>query len=150
MARYPGQRDHLERARARLDHMQTRTIGDRDPFDGQGLEDLDRVRAPSSRRNVVVAGQDDDRQAGAADAVDALGELALVGRVWDAAFVNIAGDQDDVHALGQAIIDRLVQPRQVVVQPGVQAGGRIDPAVVFRADVQVGQVEHSDHIGYRL
>src|SRR5262245_56937705 len=130
--------------------LQARAVGDRDTLDCQGLKNLDRVRAAGSRRDVMVAGQDHDRQTSLANALDAFGELSLVRRVRSAAFIHIAGDQYDIGAGVQAHVDRLVQPLQVIDQARVQASRWVDPAMVFHADVQVGQVQQFDHIGYRL
>jgi hypothetical protein len=138
MARDPGQRQDLKRTGTCFDHVQAGALSDCHAFQRQCIEDLDRVRAPGRRRDIVIADQDEDRQASPAQAQNAAGELALVGRVGCAILIHIAGDQYRVSTLGQPILDRFVQPVKVVDQPGVHAAGWVEPAVIFHANVQVG------------
>ena len=48
----------------------------------------------------------------------------------------------------QAVVDDFIQAFEEVAHPAGGAGGRIQPAVVLHADVQVGEVQHADRIAH--
>ena len=109
----------------------------------QGVEDLDGGGAANGVGQVVVADQQEGRDAGLGKAGQAFGELPLLGLGRVPALVGISGEQHQVYVFGQGIFNHLVEGGQEVAQPGGQASRRVGAPVVFDADVQVGEVEYA-------
>ena len=107
-------------------------------------EDVNAGGALGDRRQVVVADEQDHRDARVRDPLDAPRELALVRRVRVARLVRIAREDEDVHALFDRVVADVAQPAQKVHDARVDSGRGVDPPVVFHADVDVGGVEEFD------
>jgi len=109
---------------------------------------------------VVVAGHEEDGDAGPGEAGQALGELPLVRLGGLAALVGVAGEEDQVGLVGDGVGDELVEGAEEVdearrvaqVAPAVlarrePAGQRREvgldegPAVALDADVEVREVD---------
>ena len=115
----------------------------------QRAEDVDAGGALGDRGQVVVAHQQDHRDAGVRDLLDAPRKLALVRGIRVARLVRVAGEDEDVHALLDRVVTDVAQPAQEVHDARVDPGRGVNPPVVFHADVDVGGVEEFDRLhGY--
>ncbi len=110
----------------------------------QRAKDLDAGSSSFLGRQVVIAHQQYDRDTGIGQALDAPGKLAAVGRVGVAGLVGVAGKEDQVHLVLQRILDDLAQPPQKVHDPAIEPRNGIEPAIIFHAYVQIGQMQDSD------
>ena len=91
----------------------------------------------------MVSHQQEDRYARRRDAKEAAGKLPLVSLGRVAALVGVASQQHQVHAVGERIVHNLVQGSQEVAQARRQPGSRVQPPIIFDADMQVGEMEDS-------
>jgi hypothetical protein len=89
----------------------------------------------------MVAYQQEHRNAGVGDPLDPPRKLALVGGVWIARLVGVAGKDEDVHPLVDGVVGKVAEPAQEVHHAGVDPGGGIYPPVVFHTDMNVGGVQ---------
>ena len=67
-----------------------------------------------------------------------------MGGVGVAGLEGISGKDHQVYLVLQAIVDQIIKAVQKVEHPPIDARGRVEPAIVFHADVQVGKVEKAD------
>ena len=137
----PGERNNLDDAVFGGNVVNLRFIGDDDIFHGQRIEDFGAGGASDSVGQVVVADEQEDGDTAAGKPVYPFGEFPLLGLAGFAAFIGVAGKQHQVDVVVQGVIDDLVEGRQNVVLAGGQACRRIDVAVAFNAEVEVGKME---------
>ena len=78
-------------------------------LDGQSIKNLGGGSPADSIRQVVVADEEEDGDAIGGEAVNALGELSLLGLGGLTALIGIAAEEDKVDFVFQGIIDHLVQ-----------------------------------------
>ena len=100
------------------------------------------------RGQVVIAHEQHRGHARIRQPLDAAGKLALIGGAGVARLECVAGKDDQVNLVRQAVFDHLVKAAKKVDHAPVDAGGGINPAIVFHADVKVGQVQHADGFGH--
>ena len=143
----PGQRDDLQRAGAGVHHVGLQAVGGDDVGHGERGEDVEGGGAGGDVWDVVVADEQEHGDVGVREAGDAPCELALVRLRWVAALVGVAGEQDEVYAAIDGIVDELVEGVEEVGEASAEAGGRVGVAVALDADVHVREVE--DTHGYR-
>ena len=143
----PGQGDDLQRAGAGVYHVGLQAFGGGDVWDGERGEDVEGGGAGGDVGHVVVADEQEHGYAGVREACDAPCELALVRLRWVAALVGVAGEQGEVYAAIDGVVDELVEGVEEVGEASAEAGGRVGVAVALDADVHVREVE--DTHGYR-
>ena len=136
--------ERLPAAAGDLDHLFP--VADVDVGHVQRAEDVDAGGALGDRGQVVVAHQQDHRDAGVRDLLDASREFALVRGVRVARLVRVTGEDEDVHALLDRVVADVAQPAQEVHDARVDPGRGVDPPVVFHADVDVGGVKEFDRL----
>ena len=158
----PRQRHHLNVAGPRPHPVRLQRVAHGDVRHLKGREDLDRRGPVGHVGQVVVAHRDEHRDTCLGHASDTAGELTLVGLAGVAGLVGVAGEEDQVNAVVQRVLNGLVQRGQEVQQPGggakvltavyagsegggqrVQVGLGGGPAVILDPYVDVGQVQDS-------
>ncbi len=139
-AQDPGKCDNLNRAATRLDAVGTRHPRHVHPVHFQGGEDLHRGRAAPGVGHAVVANQEEHRQPVGDQAMDAPGELALIGGVGMAGFVGIASEDHEVNAGVQGVVNHAVEAAQEIHHTGAQPGRRVKPAIILDTQVYIGEV----------
>ena len=138
--RHPGEEDRSARG---LDHPALGLVADDDVGHIERAEDVDGGGLLCRAGQVVVA---DEQQGGHAvgQAFDAPGELALLGGFGVARLEGVAGEDDQVGVVRERVVDNLIQPIEEIAHAAGGAGGGIELAVVFHADVQVGEMHEAD------
>ncbi len=74
------------------------------------------------------------------EVADAMGELTLIGRVGVARLEGIAGEDRQIDFMVTRIVDDLVHALDKIDHAIAQAGLGIGLAVIFHADMGVGEV----------
>ena len=115
----------------------------------QRVEYLQRRGPANDVRRVVIAHQQEYRNAGAGKLRHATRELPLVrlGRV--AALVRVAAEEHQVDGVIDGVVHQLIVSVEEVSQAGGKPRLRVHAAVVLDAYVQVGEVQDS-HWGFRI
>ncbi len=75
---------------------------------------------------------------------DAVGELALIGRVGVAGLEGVAREDGQVNLVLAGVLDHLVHAPQKIADAAAQPGLRVGAPVILHADVNVGEVQHAD------
>ena len=114
---------------------------------GERLVNLDARRLDFVGRQVVIADEHDQRRE-PRQVADAVGELALIGGVGAARLEGVAREDRQVNVVLAGEVDHLVHAAQKVADAAAQAGFGVGLAVVFHADVNVGEVQHADRFGH--
>ena len=104
--------------------------------------DIDRCGFGDINWQIVVANQQHGRRQ-LRQGQDAPGEGALVGRVWAAAAKGIAGEYHQIDIMLAGIIDHFVHAPQKIAHTTAQTGIGIDLAVVFHADMHIGEMQNA-------
>ncbi len=94
----------------------------------------------------MVADEEDGGDGRLREAADAPGELPLVGGTGMDGMVGIAAEEDDLHLLGDGVVNDGVEGSQEVANTGAQPGVRVKPPVVVHSQVQVGEMQQLDHL----
>ena len=89
--------------------MDVGAVGDINILDGQGIKNLGGGSPADSVGQVVIADEEEDGDAIGGEAVNALGELSLLGLGGLTALIGITAEEDKVNLVFQGIIDHLVQ-----------------------------------------
>ena len=143
-----GHASHLHRAALGLDAVHFVAPADGDVGHGQRAKDVQAGGFLFHRGQVVVAHEQHRGHARVGEALDAAGELALIRGAGVARLEGVARKEHQVNVVRQAVLDHLVKAAQKVEHAPVDAGGRVEPAIVFHADVEIGQVEKADRGGH--
>jgi hypothetical protein len=96
---------------------------------------------------VVVAHQQEHREAGLQQAPEAGGELPQIGRGGIPVFKGVAAEQDQVRLVLDGIVHDAIEGMQEVHHPPVQAGLGVDLAVGLHADMQIGEMKDANGLG---
>ncbi len=105
------------------------------------MEDLGGGGPAHGVGHIMVADEEKDGDAGARKAVDAPGELPLLGLGRLAGLIGVPAEKDEVDMVFQGEVDELVEGGQEIGQAGGKAGGGVDATVVLDAEVQVGEMD---------
>ncbi len=132
-----------DRAALRLNHLRTDLTSNGDVGHVERAEDVDARGFGRHARHVVVAHKHEYWHA-VGEALDAFGELALLRGIGVARFESVTGEDHEVGVVVKRVGDHLVEPIQKIADTAGDAGLRIDLAVIFHADVQVGEVQNAD------
>jgi hypothetical protein len=93
----------------------------------------------------VVAHQEEGRYPSLYQALNAFGELSLVGRGGVSAFIGIPGEEDEMDIIAQGVIDDGVKGSQEIAQAAIQPRDWVKVTVILHPQVQVGEMQEPDH-----
>ena len=110
-----------------------------------GFEFLHGVRPPGSRRDIVVADQQESRDARLRQAHDPPAPLALESRHRRAVFVRIPGKQNHIHMLIDGRIHNHIQRLEEVLGAHGQPALRVMPPVRGDIDMRVSKMQNPCH-----
>ena len=122
-------------------------IGDPDIRDRQRIVNLDARRLEHGRRQIVVADQHDQRRE-RQQVAHAPGKFALISRVGAARFEGIAREDRQVNVVFSGKLDHLVHAAQKIADAAAQAGFGVGFAVIFHADVDIGEMQHANRFAH--
>ena len=132
-APYPRQRHHLQRPRARLDPVRPEPLRHRHAAHVQRREDVERRRPRRRVRDVVVARQQEDRDAAPHQRRQPPRELPLVRLRRVPALVRVPRDEHQVRPVLRRVVHHLVERAKKVQQPRRQP--QVRPPVNARRKV---------------
>jgi len=101
----------LNRAAVSWDAVNIGAVRDINIFDGQSIKNLGGGRPTYSVRQVVVANEEEDRDAISGQEVNSFGKFPLLGLGRLTALVGIAAEEDKVYLIFQGIVYNLVKNR---------------------------------------